>query len=99
MLFTLSVGFFTAPFKGIYYFQFTMFGIPQGTAGVTMYLNNIAIMHSHDANYDESEYFTNSVILEMKEGDELHLVLPRGFSVYDDSAISTTFSGALLFTL
>lgn len=45
------------------------------------------------------EYFTNSVILEMKEGDELHLVLPRGFSVYDDFANSTTFSGALLFTL
>lgn len=99
LLFTLSAGFFTAPVNGVYYFQFTMFGLPQGTTGVAMYLNNMPVMHNHDASNDESEFLTNSVILELKMGDELHLVLPRGFSVYDDVSQITTFSGALLFTL
>lgn len=76
-----------------------MLGARQGTTGVAIHLNNVAIMQNWDSTYDEDEFITNSIILELQEGDEIHLVLPRGMSVYDSSANSTTFSGALLFTL
>lgn len=76
-----------------------MLGARQGTTGVAIHLNNHAIMQNWDSTYNEDEYITNSVILELQEGDEIHLVLPRGFSVYDNMANGTTFSGALLFTL
>lgn len=56
-------------------------------------------MQNWDSTFDEDEYITNSIILELQEGDEIHLVLPRGMSVYDSWANGTTFSGALLFTL
>ena len=45
------------------------------------------------------EYFTNSVILELMEGDEVHLSLPAGNTVFDTENNQTTFSGALLFQL
>lgn len=76
-----------------------MLGARQGTTGVAIHLNNMAIMKNWDSTYDEDEYITNSIILELQEGDEIHLVLPWGMSVYDSGANGTTFSGALLFTL
>lgn len=76
-----------------------MLGVARGITGVTVYLNNYPIMQNWDSNYDENEFFTNSMILELMEGDEIQLVLPRGYSVYDSVANGTTFSGALLFPL
>ncbi|XP_049448442.1 heavy metal-binding protein HIP-like isoform X1 [Epinephelus fuscoguttatus] len=95
-----ATGFFTAPVKGVYYLQFTVCGNLQGSMGVELYKNNQQIMHNGERKEEGgAEYFTNSVVLELMAGDEIHLVLPSGDSVVDDVKNHSTFSGSLLFTL
>ncbi|XP_059214582.1 complement C1q-like protein 2 [Centropristis striata] len=95
-----STGFFTAPVRGVYYFQFTMCGKRTGTMGVQVFKNNQIIMTNFETK-DEGgfEYMTNSVVLELMAGDEIHLVLPEGQSLWDSIHNQSTFSGSLLFTL
>uniref|UniRef100_A0A671TMW8 Cerebellin 17 n=1 Tax=Sparus aurata TaxID=8175 RepID=A0A671TMW8_SPAAU len=95
-----STGFFTAPVKGVYNLQFTACGYLAGDTGVDVYKNNQRIMANWERNDNGvPEYFTNSLVLELTAGDEIHLVLPSGRSVYGDSNNRSTFSGSLLFTL
>ena len=95
-----SVGFFTAPVKGVYYLQITAVGNQTGLMGVTVYKNNQMIMHIVEHKEEAGlEYSTNSVILELMAGDVMYLVLPSDHSVYDDGNNLSTFSGSLLFTL
>ncbi|KAM8742517.1 uncharacterized protein AB9X84_019559 isoform 5-T5 [Acanthopagrus schlegelii] len=95
-----STGFFTAPVKGVYWFQFTVFGYPVGSFGIFFYKNDQRIMFNVETNNEViPEYFTNSLVLELTAGDEIHLVLPSGHSIFDNSDHHSTFSGSLLFTL
>ncbi|KAM8742330.1 complement C1q-like protein 2 [Acanthopagrus schlegelii] len=96
-----STGFFTAPVKGVYSLQFTGFGYNAGLIAVYVYKNNQRIMANWERidNDYVPEYLTKSLVLELTAGDEIHLVLPSGYSIYDDSNNFSTFSGSLLFTL
>ncbi|XP_030293635.1 complement C1q-like protein 2 isoform X1 [Sparus aurata] len=96
-----STGFFTAPVKGVYYLQFTVFGFKAGYIAVHVYKNNQRIMYNVEKNNEDwvHQYFTNSLVLELTAGDEIHLVLPTSCSIYDNSNNYSTFSGSLLFTL
>uniref|UniRef100_A0A671U0W8 C1q domain-containing protein n=1 Tax=Sparus aurata TaxID=8175 RepID=A0A671U0W8_SPAAU len=96
-----STGFFTAPVKGVYNLQLTVTAFHVGTIGVDVYKNNQRIMASREMNNNDRvpEYFTKSLVLELTAGDEIHLVLPSGCSIYDDYNNQSTFSGSLLFTL
>ncbi|XP_059189697.1 complement C1q-like protein 2 [Centropristis striata] len=95
-----STGFFTAPVRGAYYFQFTMGGARAGYMGVQVFKNNQLIMWNDDIKEEGgAEYITNSVVLELMAGDQIHLVLPASASLYDDRHNYNTFSGSLLFAL
>ncbi|XP_059195046.1 heavy metal-binding protein HIP-like [Centropristis striata] len=95
-----STGFFTAPVRGVYYLQFTMCGNRAPYMSVLVYKNNQKIMYNYERKEEGGlEYMTNSVVLELMAGDEIHLVLASGDSLYDDGDNHNTFSGSLLFTL
>uniref|UniRef100_UPI0037E8EB65 complement C1q tumor necrosis factor-related protein 4-like n=1 Tax=Semicossyphus pulcher TaxID=241346 RepID=UPI0037E8EB65 len=95
-----ATGFFTAPVKGVYYLQFTMSNNNVGRMGVQMYMNKQRILYNDEYKEEAGlEYLTKSVILELMAGDEIHLVLPSSYSLYDDSNNHSTFSGSLLFPL
>ncbi|XP_051258520.1 major antigen-like isoform X2 [Dicentrarchus labrax] len=95
-----ATGFFTAPVKGVYYLQFTAFGYHAGSMGIQVYKNNQRIMYNDIwQSSGGDKYFTNSLVLELIAGDEIHLVLPSGNFLYDDKDNYSTFSGALLFPL
>ncbi|XP_030294736.1 complement C1q-like protein 3 [Sparus aurata] len=96
-----STGFFTAPVKGVYNLQFTVFGYYASNSGVYVYKNNQKIMLNWERNSNDlvPEYFTNSLVLELTAGDVIYLVLPSGNSIFDDVNNYSTFSGSLLFTL
>ncbi|XP_030293628.1 complement C1q-like protein 2 isoform X3 [Sparus aurata] len=96
-----STGFFTAPVKGVYNLQLTVFGYSAGYTAVYVYKNNQRIMYNLERvdNDGVHEYFTKSLVLELTAGDVIRLVLPSGRSIYDDYGNFSTFSGSLLFTL
>ncbi|XP_059194899.1 heavy metal-binding protein HIP-like [Centropristis striata] len=95
-----STGFFTAPVRGVYYLQFTACGVRPGHMGVSVYKNDRRIMFNYEVKEEGgTEYLTNSVVLELMAGDEIHLELPEGYSLYDSTSNYNTFSGSLLFTL
>ncbi|XP_033490154.1 uncharacterized protein LOC117261770 [Epinephelus lanceolatus] len=95
-----ATGFFTAPVKGVYYLQFSVCSNLTGKMGVQLYKNNQRIMYNDERKEEVGlEYLTKSVVLELMTGDEIHLVLPSDYSLYDDSNNHNTFSGSLLFTL
>uniref|UniRef100_A0A3Q3W4C6 C1q domain-containing protein n=1 Tax=Mola mola TaxID=94237 RepID=A0A3Q3W4C6_MOLML len=95
-----ATGLFTAPVKGVYYFQFTVFGYHVCTIGVQVYKNSQQIMSNWEKNEEVSpEYLTNSLILELTAGDVFHLRLRSGLCIFDDTNNYSTFSGSLLFPL
>ncbi|XP_037603763.1 uncharacterized protein LOC119475302 isoform X4 [Sebastes umbrosus] len=94
-----ATGFFTAPVKGVYYLQFTLFGLRIGHMAVTVYKNNQKIMFNVERNDGNYEYFTNSVVLELLAGDKIHLDLPSTYTLFDSTDNHCTFSGSLLFPL
>lgn len=98
MLVTLTV---QPPVKGVYYFRFTVCGhTDQGLTGVQLFHNGKFIIYNLQTRYNEFfEYLSNAVILELNVGDELHLVLPEGISVFVNINNHSTFSGFLLFKL
>ncbi|XP_044078224.1 cerebellin-2-like [Siniperca chuatsi] len=95
-----ATGFFTAPVKGVYSFQFTMCGHHTGLVGIYVYKNNQRIMYNAEWKEDGGlKHITNSLVLELIAGDEIHLVLPSGYTLYDDVNKHSIFSGFLLFPL
>lgn len=95
-----TTGFFTAPVNGVYYFQFTVASRSVGSSGVFVVKNNQIIMYNVEGKQDWGmNYITNSLLLELKAGDEISLRLPSRTVMYDDGDRHSSFSGALLFTL
>uniref|UniRef100_A0A674PC54 Cerebellin 17 n=1 Tax=Takifugu rubripes TaxID=31033 RepID=A0A674PC54_TAKRU len=98
--YNINTGYFTAPAKGAYYFQFTLAGFQSFDTGVYVMKNGQIFMYNveYKRTYNP-EYITNSLILELQPGDTVSLVLPRGHSTFDNPNNLSTFSGSLLFTL
>uniref|UniRef100_A0A674NWJ2 Cerebellin 17 n=1 Tax=Takifugu rubripes TaxID=31033 RepID=A0A674NWJ2_TAKRU len=98
--YNINTGYFTAPVKGAYYFQFTLAGFQSFDTGVYVIKNGQIFMYNveYKRTYNP-EYITNSLILELQPGDTVSLVLPRGHSTFDNPNNLSTFSGSLLFTL
>ncbi|XP_042355579.1 heavy metal-binding protein HIP-like isoform X1 [Plectropomus leopardus] len=95
-----ATGFFTAPVKGVYSLQFTVCSNRTGYMGVQLYKNSQRILYNDERKEEPGlEYMTKSVVLELMAGDEIHLVLPSDYSLYDSVNNHNTFSGSLLFTL
>ncbi|XP_062321859.1 complement C1q-like protein 2 isoform X7 [Osmerus eperlanus] len=95
-------GVFTAPVRGVYYIRFTALGYssPRTVAGVTMFKNNLQIMHNGVYNTDgEHKFVVNAVTVELEQGDKIMMRLPSGYDLYDDISNYTTFSGFLLFPM
>ncbi|KAL3970924.1 bradykinin receptor B2 [Sarotherodon galilaeus] len=98
--YSAATGFFTAPVRGVYYFQFTVCGSSAGLKGVHVYKNSQKIMYSAEwKEHPNIRYFTNSVVLELFTGDIVYLRLPKDHGIFDNANNYSTFSGSLLFPL
>ena len=45
------------------------------------------------------KYFSNALALELQEGDEVYMMLPLGYGLYDNYSKHTTFTGFLIFPM
>uniref|UniRef100_A0A9J8AVH5 C1q domain-containing protein n=1 Tax=Cyprinus carpio carpio TaxID=630221 RepID=A0A9J8AVH5_CYPCA len=94
-------GIFTAPLKGAYMFNFSIYGHSSPSTPSTVYIvkngEKVVIAHGH-----QDQYFVNSskgVVLILEVGDVVYVRLWSGTRIYDDKNNHMTFSGYLLFPL
>ncbi|XP_053281509.1 collagen alpha-1(X) chain [Pleuronectes platessa] len=96
-----NTGFFIAPVKGVYHFEFYIgaHGHPSHPSAAWLVRNghNICIAYEYQTNgYGKS---ANGATLLLEVGDVLFLRLVTNSRVYDDGSNHSTFSGHLLFTM
>ena len=86
---------FTAPKDGIYYVSLCAGFQNNYYVNLVLLLNddpvtNIQILSNSRNGYDTR---SRSIIVRLKEGDELRVVLPRGYGLYSNSNRLTSFAG------
>ncbi|XP_034004141.1 puff II/9-1 protein-like isoform X3 [Trematomus bernacchii] len=93
-----TTGIFRAPVRGVYYFRFNEWEHRSAWTAVKLFHNDKMKMGIYDY-HDGGGYIStsNSILLQLEEGDVVYIVLPTSFSVYDDSNNRIIFSGFLLF--
>lgn len=92
-----TAGVFAAPVRGVYYFTFTCNSGTTGKVNAALLKNgqNMAAV-IEKGNVDSMG--SNSVILQLNEGDHVNIILWSDNSIYDNGYRST-FTGVLLFPM
>ncbi|XP_045551539.1 complement C1q-like protein 2 isoform X2 [Salmo salar] len=92
-----GTGVFAAPVRGVYYFTFTCNSGTTGKVNAALLKNgqNMAAV-IEKGNVDSMG--SNSVILQLNEGDHVNIILWSDNSIYDNGYRST-FTGVLLFPM
>ncbi|XP_058633001.1 cerebellin-2-like [Onychostoma macrolepis] len=96
-----DTGIFTAPVKGVYFFNFVVFNPDEEPTGVRLLKNGNSVVTASDnpPGQDTEDTTCNSVSLILERGDKIYLQLIETRRVYTDSWRRNTFSGHLLFTM
>lgn len=97
----LSTGIFTAPVKGVYYFNFVLFNPHAMSTGVSLLKNGNFVVGATDnpPEQDTEDTASNAVCLLLEQGDKIKLQLWENRRIYTDGNRRNTFSGHLLFTM
>ncbi|ROL44414.1 Caprin-2 [Anabarilius grahami] len=96
-----TTGIFTAPVKGVYFFNFVLFNAAAPPAtGVKLLKNNKLVLAATDnpPGQDSEDTACNSVTLLLEQGDQILLQLVEKRRIYTGGLNRNTFSGHLLFT-
>ncbi|KAK9973962.1 hypothetical protein ABG768_022075 [Culter alburnus] len=96
-----NTGIFTAPVKGVYFFNFVVFNPYEEATGVRLLKNGNLVVAASDnpPGQDTEDTTCNSVTLLLEKGDQIRLQLIEKRRIYTDSLNRNTFSGHLLFTV
>ncbi|XP_016136006.1 cerebellin 9 [Sinocyclocheilus grahami] len=96
-----NTGAFTAPVKGVYFFNFVVFNPYDISTGVKLLKNGNLVVAASDnpPGQDTEDTTCNSVSLILEQGDQIRLQLIENRRIYTDALRRNTFSGHLLFTM
>ncbi|KAG1944843.1 complement C1q-like protein [Pimephales promelas] len=94
-------GIFTAPVKGVYYFNFVLFNPNAMPTGANLVKNGKHVVAATDnaPSIDTEDTASNAVSLLLEAGDRINIQLWANRRVYTDGNRRNTFSGHLLFTM
>ncbi|XP_076142380.1 uncharacterized protein LOC143124611 isoform X3 [Alosa pseudoharengus] len=92
-------GAFTAPVRGVYYFDVFVFGDGGRLTAVSLYKNGEHVLIAYSAGDIHHLNASNGVSLLLEVGDVISLELLPNAWVRDTNNHHTTFSGHLLFTM
>ncbi|XP_048020570.1 cerebellin 14 [Megalobrama amblycephala] len=97
----VNTGIFTAPVKGVYFFNFVVFNPYALSTGVRLLKNGNFVVAASDnpPGQDTEDTTCNSVTLLLEQGDQIYLQLLNQCRIYTDMWKRNTFSGHLLFTM
>ncbi|XP_067219270.1 cerebellin-2-like [Chanodichthys erythropterus] len=97
----INTGIFTAPVKGVYFFNFVVFNPYALSTGVRLLKNGNFVVAASDnpPGQDTEDTTCNSVTLLLEKGDQIYLQLLNQCRIYTDLWKRNTFSGHLLFTI
>ncbi|XP_003458730.2 complement C1q tumor necrosis factor-related protein 3 [Oreochromis niloticus] len=92
-------GIFTAPVRGVYHFEFHIFGHGGTPVGAYMFRNGDKIFIAYEHSTSGELSASNGASLLLEAGDQVSVRLLTGRRIYDNQAHHTTFSGHLIFTM
>ncbi|PWS23067.1 hypothetical protein DKP78_15095 [Enterococcus faecium] len=92
-----NTGIFTVPVNGVYQFNYHIFAGGDHGAGAKFFKNKdqVVAAYNHVAPHDINT--SQSVVLQLEIGDQISLLLEKGWWVAAYRGHLTTFSGHLLF--
>ncbi|XP_017327552.1 adiponectin [Ictalurus punctatus] len=96
-----NTGIFTAPVRGVYYFNVVLFNANPPSTGVEIMKNGVllAAVTDNTPGHDSEDTASNSVTLLLEKGDQIYNELLVNRKVYTDSAGRNSFSGHLLYAM
>uniref|UniRef100_A0A3P9P5W6 Cerebellin 10 n=1 Tax=Poecilia reticulata TaxID=8081 RepID=A0A3P9P5W6_POERE len=96
-----STGLFTTPVRGVYHFEFHIYGHGSSTEPTYAMLvkNGVQIFATYENQSSGGQKASNGVTLMLNIGDVVFVRLQANSWVHDNQDHHTTFSGHLLFTI
>uniref|UniRef100_A0A3Q0RPG5 Cerebellin 10 n=1 Tax=Amphilophus citrinellus TaxID=61819 RepID=A0A3Q0RPG5_AMPCI len=94
-----GTGIFTAPVRGVYHFEWHLYGYGNTRAGAVLFRNgeHIFIAYEHPTSGYVSA--SNGASLLLEAGDQVSVRLCAGARIHDNKTHVITFSGHLIFTM
>uniref|UniRef100_A0A3B3WUJ1 C1q domain-containing protein n=1 Tax=Poecilia mexicana TaxID=48701 RepID=A0A3B3WUJ1_9TELE len=96
-----NTGFFTAPVRGVYHFNYHIYGHGHSSygSGAVLVKNGEYIFMAFEHQTIHGANSANTVTMLLELGDVVYLLQRVNTRIYDDQLHYTTFSGLLLFPL
>lgn len=98
---SFPAGVFTAPLRGVYFFNVVVFNANSHSTGVYITKNgeHVAAVTDNPPGQDTEDTASNSITLLLEKGDRVYNEILTGRKVYTDSGKRNSFSGHLLYTM